>query len=175
MKRNSKITLSAMMAALATVFMLLSYFPYLTYAIPAIAGLFIMVIVIEVNCKWAIGSYIASAVLVFLLSEAESKFMYIGFLGYYPILKAVLERMRKPVAEWIVKILCFNAAVCVIYAAMSGVLGISIEDFTVFGKNGVLILLVLGNIVFVLYDIAVSRVATTYIGLIHPKLKKIIK
>ena len=68
MKKNSKLTLSAMMAALASVFMLLSYFPYLTYAIPALAGLFIMVIVIEIDCKWAIGGYIASAFLVFLLA-----------------------------------------------------------------------------------------------------------
>ena len=40
-----------MMAALATAFMLLSYFPYLTYAIPAVAGLFVMVTVIETNYK----------------------------------------------------------------------------------------------------------------------------
>ena len=39
MKNTSKITFSAIMSALAVVIMLISYFPYLTYAIPAIAGL----------------------------------------------------------------------------------------------------------------------------------------
>lgn len=163
------------MAALATVFMLLSYFPYLTYAIPAIAGLFIMVIVIEVDCRWAIGCYIASAVLIFLLAEAESKFMYIGFFGYYPVLKALLERKRKPVTEWIAKILCFNAAVLVIYMILSRLFGFSTEDFSALGKYGALLLLAFGNVVFVLYDIAVSRVAMMYMGIIRPKLKKIIK
>ncbi len=175
MKRTTKITLSAMMAALAAAFMLLSYFPYLTYAIPAVAGLFIMVIVIELNCKWAFLGYIASAVLVFLLAETESKFMYIGFLGYYPILKALLERWRKPIAEWIIKLLCFNASVVFIYFVLSNIVGFSAEDFDVFGKYGIIVLLGLGNAVFVIYDIAVSRMAMLYVNLILPKIKKIIK
>ena len=54
MKNSKKITFSAIMAALATVIMLVSYFPYLTYAVPAIAGLCIMVVVIEINKKWDI-------------------------------------------------------------------------------------------------------------------------
>lgn len=175
MKRNTKITLSAMMAALASAFMLLSYFPYLTYAIPAIAGLFIMVIVIELGCKWAIGGYLASAFLIFLLAETESKLMYIGFLGFYPILKALLEKWRKPVTEWVVKIICFNIAVGIIYFILSKIIGFSAEDFGVLGEYGIIVLLGLGNAVFVVYDIAVSRMAMMYMNLIHPKIKKIIK
>ena len=36
--------------------MLLSYFPYLTYAVPAVAGLLIMITVIEAGYKWALGA-----------------------------------------------------------------------------------------------------------------------
>lgn len=175
MKKNNKITLSAMMAALASAFMLLSYFPYLTYAIPAVAGLFIMVIVIEIDCRWAVGGYMASSFLVFLLAETESKLMFIGFLGFYPILKALVERIRKPVIEWTIKIICFNIAIGIIYYILSKIIGFSEEDFGTLGKYGVWVLLALGNIVFVLYDIAVSRMAMFYIGMIRPKLSKIIK
>ena len=175
MKQNTKITLSAMMAALASAFMLLSYFPYLTYAIPAIAGLFIMVVVIEINRKWAFGAYIASAVLVFLLAEPESKLMYIGFFGYYPILKALIDGMRKPAIEWILKLIIFNAAVVTIYFLFAKAFGVSFEDFGDLGKYGAFILLGLGNIVFVLYDIAVSRMAMMYMSLVHPKIKKYLK
>lgn len=164
-----------MMAALATVFMLVSYFPYFTYAVPAIAGLFIMVVVIEIDCKWAFGAYLASVFPIFMFAEIESKFMYIGFLGFYPILKALLERKRKPVTEWILKIICFNVAVLLIYFVLSKTIGFSADDFGTLGQYGVAILLVLGNIAFVLYDIAVSRMATVYMNLIHQKLKKIIK
>ncbi len=175
MKRNTRLTFSAMMAALATAFMLLSYFPYLTYAIPAVAGLFIMVVVIEINRKWALGAYIASAILVFLIAEPESKLMYIGFLGYYPIVKAMVDGIRKPVLEWAIKLVVFNVAVIIIYFVFAKAFGISFEDFGTLGKYGALILLAVGNGVFVLYDIAVSRMAMAYMYLLHGRIRKFFK
>ena len=164
-----------MMAALAVAFMMLSYFPYLTYAIPAVAGLFIMAVVIELDLKWAFLSYVSSAVLVFLFAEMESKLMYVFFLGYYPIIKALLERMRKPVIEWIIKVLSFNAAVLLVYAIFAKPMGIDMSDFGTLGKNGAFVLLGLGNIVFVIYDIAVSRMAMMYVKIIRPKFKNFLK
>lgn len=175
MKRNNRITFCAMMAALATAVMLTSYFPYLTYAIPAMAGLFIMAAVIEIGKKWALMSFFASAVLVFLIAEPEAKLMYIGFLGYYPILKALIEGIRKPVIEWILKIISFNVAVIIIYFVFAGVFGISFDDFGALGKYGAVITLGVGNIVFVVYDIAVARMAMFYNFVIRPKIKKFLK
>ncbi len=164
-----------MMAALASAFMLLSYFPYLTYAIPAVAGLFIMVCVIELDKKWAFLSFVASSVIIFLLAEMESKLLYIGFLGYYPILKALIEKKRKPLFEWVLKIIAFNGAVLIIYFAFSGLLNISARDFGVLGQYGIYILLIAANAVFVIFDIALSRLSVAYIYVIHPKVKKIFK
>lgn len=175
MKRNTKLTLSAIMAALSATFMLFSYFPYLTYAIPAIAGLFVMVTVIEVNKKWAMLSYFASAVLIFFLAENESKLMYIFFLGYYPVLKAATEGLKNNILEWIIKFLSFNIAVICVYMLFAKLYGISTEDFGILGKYGAFIFLVAGNIVFLLYDIAVSRMAMAYVSVLHPKIKKILK
>ena len=163
------------MAALAAAFMLLSYFPYLTYAIPAAASLFIMAVVIELDKKWAVLSFIASAIIVFFLAEIESKLMFLGFLGYYPILKAAVERIRKPVFEWIIKILAFNIAVIVIYFAFSSLLNISARDFGVLGEYGIYILLIVGNATFAVYDIALSRLAMAYMFVMHPKIRKILK
>ncbi len=155
--------------------MLLSYFPYLTYAIPAIAGLFIMIVVIEINLKWAFLAYLSSAVLVFLSAEPESRLLYVFFLGYYPILKAVIDKWRKPVLEWIVKIIIFNCAVLLVYLIFAKSMGISVEDFGTLGKYGAFIVLGLGNAAFVLYDIAVSRMAMVYMSVIKPKIKRIFK
>lgn len=175
MKSNIKVTFSAIMAALATVFMLLSYFPYLTYAIPAISGLCIMAVVIEINKKWAFGAFLVSATLVFLLAETESKLLFIGFFGYYPILKAIIDNFRKPTLEWVLKIIIFNVAVLAVYLGFAKLFGISLEDFGSLGKYGAYILLILGNIVFVMYDMAVSRMATVYMNVIHSKISKYIK
>ena len=164
-----------MMAALAVVVMLTSYFPYLTYAIPAMAGLFIMVAVIEVGNKWALFSYLSSAVLVMLVAEPEAKFMYVGFLGYYPILKAIIEKIRKPITEWILKIVSFNIAVIIVYFIFSKMFTVSFDDFGALGKYGALITLAVGNIVFVVYDIAVARMAMFYNYMVRPKIKKYLK
>ena len=83
------------------VFMLLSYFPYFTYAVPAITGLLTMMLVIEINVKWAFVAYIAASVLIFIFAEPESKLMYICLFGYYPIVKSLIERINKPVIEWV--------------------------------------------------------------------------
>ncbi|MBE6749652.1 MAG: hypothetical protein E7560_00620 [Ruminococcaceae bacterium] len=175
MRQNTKLTLSAIMAALSTAVMLLSYFPYLTYAIPAVAGLFIMVVLIEANWKWAFGAYAVSAVLTFLFAEPESKLMYICFFGYYPIAKALIERINKNIPEWILKLGIFNAAVVGAYFAFSSVLGVSLSDFEILGKYGAAVFLLAGNVVFVVYDIAVSRMATVYFNVLHLRLKKLLK
>lgn len=163
------------MASLATAFMLFSYFPYLTYAIPAISGLFIMVLVIEINNKWAFGAYIVSSFLVFLFAEPESKLLYILFLGYYPIVKALVERINKPFFEWILKVIIFNISILIAYFVFSKLFQIEFEDFNFIGKYSIAALLILGNIVFVLYDIAVSRMAMVYINILHPRIKRLLK
>ena len=157
------------------VFMLMSYFPYFTYAVPAVTGLLTMMLVIEINVKWAFAAYIAASVLVFIFAEPESKLMYICLFGYYPIVKALIERINKPVIEWILKLAVFNVAAIMIYAVFAGMFGVSIDDFSTLGKYGAYIFLGFGNAAFVLYDITVSRISGTYIYRIHPKVKKLLK
>ena len=149
--------------------MLLSYFPYLTYAVPAVAGLLIMVAVIEAGYKWALGAYIAASVLVFLFAEPEGKLLYICFFGYYPILKAVFDRRKSRIVEWILKLAVFNAAIIAVYAVFARLFGVSLEEF---GEH---IFLLLGNAVFVLYDIAVSRSAAVYMHMLHPRVQRILR
>lgn len=175
MKTAKKITLSAVLAALSATVMLVSYFPYLTYAVPAVAGLFIMVVLIETDCKWAFFSYIAASVLTFLFAEIESKLMFIGFFGFYPIAKSLIERINKPVFEWILKFLLFNLCVITVYKVVAKLLIVSFDDFVKLAQYGEIILLLLANVVFVIYDIAVSRMASFYIARFHTRISRIFK
>ena len=175
MKQNFKVTFGAVLAALATVFMLLSFFPYLTYAVPAISGLFIMIAVIELNKKYSFLVYLTSGFLIFLFAEPESKLLYICFFGFYPILKAIIEILNKPLFEYILKFILFNMMMVIIYSVFAKLFNISLEDFGQFGKYSALIFLGFGNIVFFVYDFAISRFAVTYYNFIHPKVKKIFK
>lgn len=175
MKNNAKLTFSALMSALAVIIAVMAYFPYLTYALPAMAGLSVMAVLIETDKKWALFTYVSSAVLLFFIGEIESKVLYISFFGYYPILKAVIERIRNNVFEWIIKLFLFNAVIIAVYILFSGVFGMDSEEFGILSKYGIYILLVGANAVFVLYDICVSRMAMFYLYRLHPKVQKIFR
>lgn len=163
------------MAALAAVIMLLSYFPYFTYSIPAVSGLMIMAVVIELDKKWAAGAYLVSGLLAFLFAEPEAKLLYICLFGFYPILKAGIEKIGKPAVEWVLKLIVFNIAVLAVYRLLAGIFGVSTEEFGEFGKYGAGIFLAAANIVFVLYDIAVSRMALFYMARLHHMVSKFLK
>lgn len=173
MKNSKKITFSAIMAALATVIMLVSYFPYLTFAVPAVSGLCIMVVVIEINKMWALLSYFSASFLTFLFAEKESMLMFVFFFGYYPIVKSLIEKLRKPVIEWALKLVLFNGAVISLYFAFANIF--LFENMGAFADYAELILLAMGNIVFVLYDIAISRVSWLYFDKLHHRIVKLFK
>ncbi len=175
MKTTKKITLSAVLAALSAVIMLASYFPYLTYAVPAMAGLFIMIVIIEIDCKWAFLSFLAASVLAFLFAESESKLMFIGFFGFYPILKCLIERINKPTIEWPIKFFVFNICVITVYKFLAHLFIVSFDDLESFVKYGEIVLLVLANIVFVVYDFAVSQIAGFYIQRFHSRINRLFK
>lgn len=175
MKNTKNITLCAVISALSAVFMLLGYFPYFTYAVPAVAGLFFIVPLIEINKKYALFSYIVSSVLVLLIAEPETKVLFVLLFGYYPIIKAVIEKLKKPVCEWLIKIAVFNISVLLCYAILKLLTNIDVDDFGVLGKYGAYIFLMISNIAFVLYDIAISKVTVFYLWRLHGKVENILK
>ena len=122
------------MSALAVVIVLSAYFPYLTYALPAMAGLCIMVVLIEINAKWAFLTYISSALISFFIAESEAKLLFICIFGYYPILKSIIEKLRNNVLEWIMKIIYFNAVIILVYSVLSKLFIISKEEFAILGN-----------------------------------------
>ena len=175
MKNTKKIAICGIISALSSVFMLASYFPYLTYAIPAIAGVFMMVPLIECGVLWALGTYVAGAVLVLIFGELEASVLFIVFFGYYPILKAIIERLKNLAIEWLIKFFAFNFAAILGYFIISALFSISFSDFGILGRFGGFLFLALLNIVFVFYDIGLSRVASYYMLRLHNRVKKTLK
>ena len=173
MKKTGKMTLSAILAALVSVFMITSFFPYLTYGIPALASLFIMVAVVEMGVKWGFAVYIVSALLVAILpGEPEAKLIYIALLGYYPALKAILENKLNRVLEYVIKFAVFNAMLLLTYGVIAGIFGIELGDMGEFGKYTAVILIAAANLVFIIYDIMITRVSVWYSFKIHKKISR---
>ncbi len=174
MKKNSfKVSLGGIVTAVCLVLMFMtSFMPLLVYTIPAVAGVLMAVIVIEISKKWAILSYISVGLLSFLITpDKEAAVLFVLFLGYYPILKSVIERIKPFLFEWIVKLVIFNVAIITAYYVIINIFGIvdMLTEFEEFGRWAIPLILLMANVVFVVYDIAITRLITSYISWFRPK------
>ena len=176
MKNSSRLALAAVIAALAVTVMMLSIFPFVTYALPGIAGALMIIVVIEVNKKWAVGVYAVSGILSLLLApDKEAALFYIFLLGYYPILKSVFEKLKSRTLEYILKLAVFNvSAITATFIAIK-MFAIPIESIPLLGKYSGIAFLLLGNIIFVLYDKLLNGLATQYLVRIHPYIKRLFR
>lgn len=175
MKQSKKIALCGVMTALSVVIMLAAYFPYLTFALPALAGAVFCVLKIEIDSKWAVGSFVAAAILTVLLCEKESAMMFVSFFGFYPILKSYYERIPSRVLEYAVKFATFTVCVIFAYFVIIKLFGIPMEGMGDFGKYTPLILLCGGEVMFFVYDLALSQLITVYMNGMHKRVSKLLK
>ena len=172
MKNSKKTAFCGLIVALSVVSMLLAYFPYFTYAIPAFAGALMFLICIEVGRTWALGSYIASSIIVLFLCEKEAATLFAGFFGFYPIIKGILEQYTKTTLSWFLKVLIFNIAATISYLVITFLFGIPFFDGSFSPRIYLGVILLLGNVVFCLYDIGLTRVISAYIARLHPRISK---
>lgn len=169
-----KIALSGVFSSLAIVSMLISYIiPTATYACPALAGIMLIPIVIEIGKGWALSAYAAVSLLSFLLiGNKEVSLCFVAFFGFYPILKAVLEKHLSSVLCRVSKIAVFALCMTGVFFISISVLGIPKDSFTLFGVYLPWVFLVIGTVVFVVYDIALTRVISAYVNVWRKKLLK---
>ena len=142
-------------------------------AMPAIAGVIGVIIVIEIGVKWAFAAYFVSAALTFILGINEAGILFALLFGYYPIIKPLIEKIRVRVIEYIVKFALFNAAMIASYAIL-----IAVFSLAALGFDKMLfawITLAIGNIFFILYDICISRIAALYCLKYRKYIKKLLK
>lgn len=174
-KKNKTYTLafSSVIAALSLVFMFITTFiPVGTYALPCFAGALLAAVVLEAGYISASLVYVAVSVLSLLfVSDKEAVLYYIAFLGFYPIIKGLLERIKKRVLQYILKILIFN--ICIVAAFYIGLFLLSVpkESFVLFGVYLPWVFLVLGNLVFVVYDFCLTRLITQYVEIWRKRIK----
>ncbi len=175
MKSTKKITFCGIMAAITVVIMLTSYFPYLTYAIPAMASIFILIPTLEIGIKWGFLTFLVSGTITMLVGELESKFLFVVFLGYYPVLKELVERKLPKVLQYIVKFMVFNIALVGFYYISTKLLMIPTEEFTLGFDWFIYIMSAIANVTFFIYDIAISRLTTLYFIRFHNMFSKMLK
>lgn len=175
MKKSGYISLGGISAALSLVCMLLAYFPYFTYLLPALAGFMLIPLVYEIGCRYALSVYLVTATASFFLCEKEAAILYIFFFGLYPIIKSVFEtKIRNKTVEYILKFLFFNFSVIVAYLIIVNVFGIPLDTSERFSKYTVAVLLIAGNLTFAFFDVALTRMISMYARRLHKTVNKLI-
>ena len=156
--------------------MLATNIPILLYTVPAIAGVLFIIPAIEFGTKWAFLCYGVSAVLSLILpTEKEALIVFIGALGLYPTVKMLIERIGKKWLEILLKFAFFNATITASYWVVFKILGANPFQNKFFGlKVTILLSLLLGNIVFFIYDVALSRIILLYFIKLRKPIRKIL-
>ena len=161
MTKPKSLALSGVFAGLTLALMWTgSFLPSMDYALPAMAGMLTLLLVLELNPAWALGVYAASAALSLLLLPAKgAALLYAMFFGYYPVVKILSEGKLPKWLAWIVKLAVFNAAIVSAYVLATKVFGIDLDDFgETFGRWAKAIMLAVGNATFWMYDAMVMSV-----------------
>ena len=173
MKKTYALAFSSVIAALSLTLMFLTTFiPIGTYAIPCATGAFLAAVVIESGYVTATVCYVVVSVLsVLLVGDKEAVVYYIAFLGFYPILKGLIERIKSKVLQYLLKYLVFNASMIAAFFAGIYLLSVPKESFVLFGVYLPWVFLALGNALFILYDVCLTRVISQYAASWRKKLK----
>lgn len=183
MKQSGKVALGGMLVALSVVILLPTVFEGLLYTMPALAGVMIMLAVIELDKKWALGIYAATSLLgALFVPNKETVVLYIAFFGYYPVLKAVLESRLGRIFEYTVKFLVFNLSVILAYVAMIKLMGVPYDKLMgIEGESGFIaeyivpIMLILGNMMFLAFDVLLTRLVTIYLRVWQKRFRRLFR
>ena len=120
-RQSSKIAFCGMMVALSIALMLTGgLIPIATYCAPLMSGVLLLPIFLEYGKKTALTAYIATSLIVLILGvDKEAAFFYI-FLGYYPVIKWNLDKLKSKPLRICIKLIIFNVAVFAMYAVLVG-------------------------------------------------------
>ena len=141
-EKSRQMALGGMITALAVVIMSLgSIIPVNTYVCPVLCILLTRPLLSICGKKIAGYYYIAVSILSLLLApDREAALVYV-FLGYYPLARLWLERIRPKSVRTLLKVLLFTAGAAV-YGLMLFVLGME-ELMAEFQEMGVVMTVVM--------------------------------
>ena len=152
-----KIAFGGMFAALAVVIMSLGgLIPVATFTCPMLCMLLLAFVTKMCGNRIGWAWYGAVAVLSLLLGPDKEAASVFVFLGFYPIVKPQFDRLRFAV---IPKLVLFNVLILTMYALLIRLFGMNqiAAEFAEIGRVLTFVMLLLGNVIFLLLDRVLSR------------------
>ena len=156
-----RLILCAMFSALGVVILYLgSIIDVLDIAMAALVSLFVIFAVIEYGgaAPWCIYA-VTGLLSAILLPNKFPAIMYIFFFGFYPIIKEKAESRRSRALAWGIKEIVFNISLVIMIALSNLLMSLKFADVIIFEA----VFFILANGVFVIYDIALTRLISAYL------------
>lgn len=159
-----------MLSAVSVILLYLSsVMPTMRIGLVAIAGILPAFLVLRFGVSAGFISYAAASLLALLLLPNKlTALLYIILFGHYPMVKSLIERIRRLWLEWVLKLALFNVLLAILMALNSLFLDRSIIE-GIFSFNMpvpvlYIALFAAGNIVFVIYDIGFTGLIAVFIA-----------
>lgn len=173
-QQSRKVAFCGLMVALSVTLMLCGgLIPIATYCVPMGCGVLLLPILIEYDKQSAWSTYAAVSLLSILLGiDKEAAFFYM-FLGYYPILKWSIDRIKRKPLRLLTKLLIFNGSVLLMYAVLGFVLNMDalVAEFSQMGMFLLVLFILMLNACLLLYDRLLFPLLYLYVHKLQPKLK----
>ena len=152
-----RIALGGMMAALAVVIMNLGgLIPIATFVCPMLCMLLLAFVTRFCGSRIGWAWYGAVAILSLLMGPDKEAASVFAFLGFYPIVKPCLDRMK---LGPVLKLLLFNVLILIMYGLLIHLFGMAqiAAEYREMGTAMTVVMLILGNVTFFLLDKVLTR------------------
>ena len=181
MKQTKKLTLSAMIVALGTVFMVLgAVIEVFDLTAVALASVLVAFVYIELGSPYTWLVWLCTTLTTFLLYQHSPMWLiYFVLFGIYPILKGYIERLPR-LFWWPIKIVFGNVAFLAMLFGVKLITGLPFIDpneslFGITGRALYIATWILINIAFVAYDFFIAVMVRYYMEKLRPRFRKILK
>lgn len=173
---TKKVALGGTLSALSLTLMLVgSILPFSEYITVVLAGLVLVIVSGELGLRYAFTVYCVVALLSsILLPSKELAMLFVMLFGYYPLIKYRLDSLGR-LGGAIAKLALFNISMTITYLVLLYLFTTSklLESFEDSNLYFIILLYVLGNIFFIVYDKFVAVAWRTYFTQIAPIIKRI--
>ncbi len=181
MKQTKKLTLSAMIVALGTVFMVIgAVVEVFDLTAVALASALVAFVYIELGSPYTWLVWICTTLTTFIFYQHSPMwFIYLVLFGVFPILKGYIEKLPR-VFWWPIKLVFGNCAFVLMLFGIKLITGLPFinPDEAIFGITGralYVVTWILLNVAFVAYDFFITVMVRYYLEKLRVKFRKILK
>lgn len=173
MRRGAGAAQTALVGVLAALGVAILYVAALVpsgrQGLAALAGLVNAAAVVSVGLHAGVFCYVSTGLLgLFLSPDKGLAVLYLLFFGLYPLVKCLIERLRKMPLEWVLKLVFFNLILTLSYFLFQRSLLVNLP-----GEGPILwALYPAASLVFVAYDLGFSRLIALYTARIDKNLRR---